>query len=161
MPPKKKKGNHSRPASSALSSTDVEATASSPTVCSALASSPTVCSALAETHISPPLSSPSDLAPSAVLRLLLASEASEHSLSGIARSYLQCVLTSSMPDDLRTPATIVLLGAECSSRRADRFCPPSLSPPSRHLLSFALTHVQVCETLERAAFYQGCFCYRY
>ena len=154
MPPKKKKGNHSRPASSALSSTDVEATASSPTVCSALA----------ETHFSPPLSSPSDLAPSAlapsaVLRLLLASEASEHSLSGIARSYLQCVLTSSMPDDLRTPATIVLLGAECSSRRADRFCPLSLSPPSHHLLSFALTLVQVCETLERAAFYQGFFCY--
>ena len=151
MPPKKKKGNHSRPASSALSSTDVEATASSPTACSAIA----------ETHISPPLSSPSDLAPSAVLRLLLASEASEHSLSGIARSYLQCVLTSSMPDDLRTPATIVLLGAECSSRRADRFCPLSLSPPSHHLLSVALTLVQVCETLERAAFYQGFFCYRY
>jgi hypothetical protein len=155
MPPKKKKGMLSRPTPAACSASGGEATHAS----GSDRSNSNDSHGLA--FESSPQLLPSTPDPSRVLRMLLASEASSHSIAEIARAYLQCIVTSSVPDDLRTPATIVLLGAECSSRRADRFCPPSLSPPSRHLLSFALTHVQVCETLERAAFYQGCFCYRY
>ena len=83
-----------------------------------------------ETHVpaleSPLPSSSSAPDPSTVLRLLLASEKSAASQSGIAGAYLHCLFFSSVPDDLRTPATIVLLGAECPSSRADRFCSFSL-----------------------------------
>jgi hypothetical protein len=147
MPPKKNKGIHSRPTSALCPSSGGE--------------SLSVCSISAETSVlaveSPTQSLSSAPDPARVLRLLLASEASDHSLSGIARAYLQCVLTSSVPDDLRTPATIVLLGAECPSCRADRFL-HVLSPPLFHHISI-ITHAQVFEIIVHAAFCQGCFCH--
>jgi hypothetical protein len=77
-----------------------------------------------DSHVPPfelphqPLSSALD--PPIVLRLLLSSEKSPDSHSAIAGAYLRCLVTSSVPDDLRTPATVVLLGAQCPPSRADR-----------------------------------------
>ncbi len=151
MPPKKNKGIHSRPTSALCTSS----------VGDPALRSLTVCSTSAETCVlaleSPTLSLSSAPDPPRELRLLLASEASDHSLSGIARAYLQCLLTSSVPDDLRTPAIIVLLGAECPSCRADRFL-HVFSPPIFHYIS-NITHAQVFEVIVRAAFCQGCFCH--
>ena len=116
MPPKKKKGNQSRPATAASSSSASDAAMGS--------------SISSDAHV-PALESssqslPSVPDPSVALRTLLSSEASHEARSCVASAYMQCLLTSSVPDDIRTPAFIVLLGAECPAARADRLCTSSL-----------------------------------
>lgn len=128
MPPKKKKGILSRPTPAACSASGGEATHASGTDRSNSNDSHDL------PFESSPQLLPSTPDPSTVLRLLLASEASNHSIAEIARAYLQCIVTSSVPDDLRTPATIVLLGAECPSSRADRFMLAFLSSSFHHIL---------------------------
>jgi hypothetical protein len=106
---------------------------------------------------SPPQSLPSAADPPTLLRLLLASEASAHSHSGVASAYLKCLLSSSVPDELRTPAAIVLLGAECPLCRVDRLLPSCTSLRPFHAES--RLHFQVFRNIERASPCQRCFLY--
>ena len=124
MPPKKKKANQSRPVASSSSASDA-------TTGSSISSD-----ARAPALESSPQSMPSALDPSAILRSLLSSEASAAARSLVARAYMQCLLASSVPDELRTPAFIVLLGAECPASRVDRLCTFSLL--AQHHSSFLL-----------------------
>jgi len=118
MPPKKKKANQSRPVASSSSASDA-------TTGSSISSD-----ARAPALESSPLSIQSAQDPSAILRSLLSSEASAAARSLVAHAYMQCLLASSVPDELRTPAFIVLLGAKCPASRVDRLCTFSPCPTS-------------------------------